>query len=126
VLRGGVAALADTAREGIDVAQINLDRSDGGRTCSGSPGDVVVIRLDETPTSGFRWQVDECDLSVLRPAGDSFRPAEGAGTGGGGTREFRFAVVGARRGGVRLALRRAWESESPPADRFEATINAAH
>lgn len=107
------------------MAQINLDRSDDGGARSASPGDVMVIRLDETPTSGYRWQVDECDPAVLRSAGDEFRPTGGAGIGGGGTREFRFAVVGPGRGGVRLALRRTWESESPAADQFEATINAA-
>jgi inhibitor of cysteine peptidase len=106
------------------VARVDLDLTDAGRSRSASPGDLVVIGLDETPTSGYRWEVDEFDPAVLRPAGDDFRPASGAGIGGGGVREFRFTVVGPRRGAVRLALRRAWERESAPVERFEATIDA--
>lgn len=106
------------------MAEINLDKGDAGRAHSASPGDVVVIRLDETPTSGYRWHLDAFDPAVLKPVGDAFLPPTAAGMGGSGIRELRFAVVGARAGDVRLALRRPWEAASSAVDRFEATIDA--
>lgn len=106
------------------MAEINLDKGDAGRAHSASPGDTVVIRLPETPTSGYRWQVDAFDPAVLKPAGDAFLPPAGPGMGGRGIRELRFAVVGRYASGVKLALRRPWEGESSAVERFEATIDA--
>jgi predicted secreted protein len=83
----------------------------------------VVIRLAETPTSGYRWQLDEHDPAVLQPAGDDFVPAADARTGGGGIREFRFLVRNADRSRISLSLRRSWETESAGAQKFETTIN---
>jgi inhibitor of cysteine peptidase len=103
---------------------IILDQSDAGRTRSVRPGDVVTIRLDETPTSGHRWMVEEIDPGVLDPAGDDFVPPAGAGRGGRGTRELRFRVLGPGPTRVRLALRRPWEGTAPVARRYETTIDA--
>jgi inhibitor of cysteine peptidase len=106
------------------VAQVVLDRGGAGRSHPAASGDLVVIRLPETPTSGYRWAVDAYDPEVLRLAGDEFRPAPEARLGGGGEREFRFSVIGAGSTPVRLARRRAWEGAGAAAERFEATIEA--
>ncbi|WP_422769684.1 protease inhibitor I42 family protein [Plantactinospora sp. WMMC1484] len=102
--------------------RLDLTGADAGRSYPAAPGDLVVVELDETPSSGYRWQLDEVDAHVLAPAGDSFRPA-GAGSGGTGTRQLRFTVVGAGRTSVRLALRRGWETPGQPVRRFEVTIH---
>ncbi|MFC6015869.1 protease inhibitor I42 family protein [Plantactinospora solaniradicis] len=106
------------------MANLELTESDGGRSYSPSPGDVVVVQLPETPSSGFRWQLDTVDASVLAPAGDSFRPDQ-AGLGGGGIRQLRFTVVGPGRTSVRLGLRRGWETDGPATRRFEVAIHVA-
>src|SRR5664279_2510139 len=88
-----------------------------------APGDHVVIRLQESPSSGFRWQLDQHDAGVLRPAGDEFVPAPDSRTGGGGTRELRFEVVSREHGEVALSLRRAWESGVAAAQQFRTAVN---
>jgi len=105
------------------VATIEIHEGNAKDRHGASVGDHVVIRLAETPTSGFRWQLDEYDPAVLQPAGDEFAPATDARTGGGGIREFRFLVRTADRSKVALSLRRAWETESAGAQQFETTIN---
>jgi len=103
------------------VAQLDLTESDGGRSYASAPGDLVVIRLAETPSSGYRWRLAAVDSDALAPAGDSFRPDE-PGLGAGGIRQFRFTVVAPGRATVRLALCRAWEGTEPAVQRYEVTI----
>jgi inhibitor of cysteine peptidase len=106
------------------LAEIILDTTDAGRAQCVAPGDSVLLRLAETPTSGYRWEVRECDPAVLRLAGDDFVRSEHAGLGGGGQREFRFEVVGPGQTELRLACRRSWEPESDAIEELMATIVA--
>ena len=104
------------------MARVGLDRSDAGRVRTARPGDTVVIHLDESPTSGYRWTVEEVDPAVLRPAGDYYAPP-GPGRGGRGRRELRFTVVGRGSSRLRLALRRPWAPAGPATRRYETTID---
>ena len=83
-----------------------------------------MVRLDETPTSGYRWEVQGFEASVLQPAGDASVRAGSDRIGGAGHREFRFDVVGPGRCGLRLICRRSWEPESAAVDELHATIVA--
>jgi len=106
------------------MAEITLDMADTGRSRRAAPGDLVIVRLEETPTSGYRWEVGAFDPAVLEPEGDDFAPSTGAGIGGGGTREFRFRVVGLGADTLSLVRRRAWEPDTQPVEAFEATVQA--
>jgi predicted secreted protein len=119
VLRSRAARLT---RSRTLVGTIEIDEGSAGQPHHAAPGDRVVIRLAESPTSGYQWQLDDYNPKVLRPAGDEFAPAADARTGGGGTREFRFVVVGTEGSSVALSLRRAWEADAPAAQQFLTEI----
>ena len=102
---------------------IEVDEDGAAAPHPASPGDRLVIRLAESPSSGYRWQLDAYDPAVLEPAGDEFVVAADSMTGGGGTREFRFAVVVAGHSNLAFSLRRAWEAEAAAARRFQTAIN---
>jgi inhibitor of cysteine peptidase len=104
------------------MAEVLIGLAEAGGTVTAAPGDSIVVRLDETPTSGYRWGVETFDPAVLEPAGDEFTPAADSALGGGGTHEFRFRVVGAGEAVLRLMRRRSWEAYSPEADAYEVTI----
>ncbi|GIG91236.1 protease inhibitor I42 family protein [Plantactinospora endophytica] len=104
------------------MARLDLTEADGGRSYPAALGDLLVVRLAETPSSGYRWQLDAVETAVLAPSGDSFRP-EHEGLGGVGTRQLRFTATGAGRTALRLVLRRGWETAERPARRFEVTIH---
>ncbi|MEN3609610.1 protease inhibitor I42 family protein [Plantactinospora sp. ZYX-F-223] len=104
------------------MARVDLTEADGGRSYPAAPGDLVVVQLTETPSSGYRWQLDAVDTAVLAPAGDAFRPGQ-QGLGGAGTRHLRFTATGTGRTALRLVLLRGWEPGERAARRFEVTIH---
>lgn len=105
------------------MAEIGLDGDDTGRRIQAQPGDVLILRLDETPTSGYRWDLGDLDPAVLAHAGDEFSPASADTVGGGGTRVFRFTVIGPGTSPLKLVRRRPWAPDSI-VEAFEATIDA--
>jgi len=107
------------------VTQIDLDKGDIGRPRSVRTGDTLTLRLDETPTSGYRWELDSHDPAVLQPDGDDFEPPSGDTLGGGGTREFRFKVISSGTSSLKLIRRRPWDANSE-VEAFETTISAAN
>ena len=106
------------------MAEVKIDSSNAGGTLTAAVDDVVVVRLDETPTSGYRWGVESFDAAVLELQSDEFTPAADSALGGGGTHEFRFRVVGVGETTLKLMRRRSWEAYSPDADAFEVTIRS--
>ncbi|MEE6263233.1 protease inhibitor I42 family protein [Plantactinospora sonchi] len=100
------------------MARHDLTEKDTGRSFPAAPGDLVVVELGETPSSGYRWHLEAVDDHVVAPAGDAFRTDEG-GLGAGGRRQLRFSVVGEGRTTLRLVLRRGWEPDGPVGRRFE-------
>lgn len=103
------------------MARREVTERDNGRSYPAAPGDQIVVRLDETPSSGYRWRLDGVDERVLVPAGDGFR-SEAGGLGAGGRRQLRFDAVGPGRTILRLSLRRGWPPDERPVRRFEVTI----
>jgi inhibitor of cysteine peptidase len=103
------------------MGEVSLTAIDSGGSRSVRVGDIVVISLVESPTSGFGWGVEKLPPQVT-PAGGEFVQASEAGLGGSGTRVFRFEAQATGKG--RLALRRwrSWEGEASVVERFDATI----
>lgn len=81
-----------------------------------------MIRMEESPTTGYRWALDNIVGDILVLQKDDFSPA-GSGVGGGGERTFTFAAQKA--GSTRLGLKlwRNWEGDSSITNRFDIAIN---
>lgn len=84
---------------------IELGAADDGRSVELRPGQVVVLRLPENPTTGYRWEAP-AGLALLA---DSFEPG-GAAAGAAGLRVLRFE---AGAGSYRFDLRRPWGGGEP-------------
>jgi inhibitor of cysteine peptidase len=85
----------------------------------------VVVRLQENPTTGYRWAVDAIDPGVLELVDAQFAGSSQPAMGSGGERTFRFRVKGP--GVSRLGLKnwRDWEGDAAVVARFEATVRVA-
>ena len=97
---------------------------DNGTTIEVHPGDELVVRLEENPTTGYRWQIDRID-GPLEPAGDSYELSAPGMIGGGGSHEFRFRATGPGTADLTLKHLRSWEGDASITQRFAVTVNVA-
>jgi inhibitor of cysteine peptidase len=84
--------------------------------------ETIVVRLDETPATGFRWAVDHVDDQVLAAQGSEFQLPPNAAMGAAGQRTFAFKAINRGTGRIALVLRREWEGLGSAADQFEVTV----
>jgi inhibitor of cysteine peptidase len=102
------------------MATVILSEADDGRSVEVHPGDEIVVRLAENPTTGFRWEVDQ--VEAVAPAGDSFELGEPALVGSGGVRTLTFRVMQEGTGSVELKHWRSWEGDATALGRFRVDV----
>jgi inhibitor of cysteine peptidase len=95
-----------------------------GKVINVPVGHPFHIRLEESPTTGYKWSVASFDASCLKFNSDEYTPHMGAGIGGGGIHDFEFAATSACRATIRLIRKRPWESGAQPQATFEITVVA--
>lgn len=103
------------------MAVVELTKADDGTTITVSRGDEIVVRLDENPTTGYRWRVHGSEGGVVA-AGDSFALAPNARFGTGGERTFRFRADQPGAARVELTRLQPWEGEQSADARFTIDI----
>ena len=101
---------------------MTLSKQDSGRTVELGPGEVVTVRLNENPSTGYKWAIESA--GGLEPVGDDFARG-GAALGSGGERVFKFRTPRAGSYQLRLKHWRDFEGDSSITERFEVTIVAA-
>ena len=101
---------------------LKLSREDNGKLIKPRQGDVIIVSLQETPTTGYRWAVDNIDEKIVELQKDGFRIAPEAGIGGSGTRTFTFRAIKVGSVNLKLKLRREWLGDASIIERFSLTI----
>jgi inhibitor of cysteine peptidase len=105
---------------------VEVTESDDGAVKRVSPGEGIVIRLPENPTTGYRWSVEAVDPEVVEVGESEFEANDEAGrAGAGGTRylHLRTRQPGVSR--VTLVLRRPWESGGENLRRFQVNVEVS-
>jgi len=80
-------------------------------------GDVLTLKLDATPSTGYAWTVVRNDVALLTPLGEprferGGPPATGP-LGASGRQVFRFRAKAAGSEKLELHYRRSWEKQPP-------------
>lgn len=103
---------------------ITLTDQDNGKTITLEAGQVLVIRLQSNPTTGYVWELGEVDAGVLKQVSEVFTPPPQATdqAGAGGVDEWRFQAVGTGTTTLVLNYRRPWEQGVTPAKTFTLTV----
>lgn len=104
------------------MTEMVLVQEDHGNTLEVRQGDVLSVRLAESPSTGYRWEVDTIDEQIVKLQGADFTIAPETRIGGGGTRSFTFKTRSPGTVRIQLKLAREWEPEDAAIDRFEVTI----
>lgn len=101
---------------------ISLSDADNHQSFDVETGNEILIRVEESPATGYRWTLDQLDQTVITLQGTDFSSVS-AGVGGGGERVLTFKAQ--RPGTTQLALKlwRDWEGDNSVVKRFEITIN---
>ena len=95
---------------------LEIAEPDSGQEYRVRLGDDVVIRLAETPTTGYRWRLSAPE--ALRLEEDGFEPGTSERPGAGGQRQLRLRATSAGTHQVELSRRRSWETgPGGPAER---------
>ncbi len=103
------------------MATVILSSADDGRSIGAHPGDEIVLRLAENPTTGYRWQVERVE-GPLEQGGDSYLPDPNMQFGSGGVRELHFKCCDEGRARLELKHWQAWEGESSVVERFAVDL----
>lgn len=98
-----------------------LTKTDHENTVDLTPGAEMVIELEENPTAGYRWTVEEPLPVGMGLVSTEFAPGVPA-IGKGGLRRFRIHVDGPGEGTLSFKLWREWGGDSSVVDRFRATV----
>jgi len=96
---------------------VKLDK--GGReTKTVRPGDVVEIRLPAIPGTGYSWQIEAPDPTVLSLVGKHFenKSNDAPRAGAPVDQVITLKAVGEGQAEIRLSYRRPWEKSKPADD----------
>lgn len=101
---------------------VELGPEDKGKTVEVRRGALMEVCLPENPTTGYRWEVDHADESIVGLEEVVFSRASSVTVGAGGWRTFRFKARAT--GSARLQLKRwrPWEGSQSIVDRYEVSI----
>jgi len=106
------------------MGDVTLTETQTGSSVEANPGDRIIVALEESPTSGFRWELDPLDQDVLELESSDFIPADASHLGGDGMREVSFRVKKAGSAHIALKLWRDWEGEASVTRRFAVDVIA--
>ena len=104
-------------------AAVELTEEQDGSLVALIVGDLVRVQLDGNPTTGYIWEPDQLDTSLLQLTA---QPAFAQRTdlpGGGGTYTFTFKALQAGTGHLRLIYHRTFEKGVAPQRVFDVTVD---
>lgn len=83
-----------------------LDEQANGRRVAVRRGGELVLRLEENPTAGFRWQLDTPGAPTLSLRRDTYEPPARGHAGAPGHHLWIFRANEAGAGRIELSYRR--------------------
>jgi predicted secreted protein len=100
---------------------MKLNENDAGKTVQIVLGDELEIILPGNPTTGYVWESDALDTTLLALKQTSFVPNNQA-IGSGGMEVLQFRTLAAGQCTLKLNYHRPFEKNTPPFKTFEVTV----
>ena len=104
--------------------EIGLSEKDVGSEVTLRENQVLVIRLEANPSTGYEWAPKDFDVNILAQDLASMPQYEGLSEhlGAPARQIVRFYCIGVGRTVLSLAYRRPWQRDIPPRAMFSATV----
>ncbi len=100
-----------------------ITKEDDGRLVTLDKRDVLVVRLEGNPTTGYEWILtDTFNQEIIEPRGEPEFVSEGDDgiVGAGGTYVFRFKALSSGTTTLEFVYERLWEGE--PIETFSVIV----
>jgi predicted secreted protein len=104
------------------MSEISVTRQDQGSVFEARQDDVIVFRLEENLTTGYGWEVETVEGSLVEFIDSTYLEAMGTAMGRGGTRVLRFVARSPGSQDIRLRLRRTWDPPDRDLEHLKVTI----
>lgn len=101
-----------------------LTAADNNKTLDLRPGDELQITLDETPTTGYNWEVMNPSDSLYQIKKTSYNIYKEAGIGGGGQRLFIIGITGRGTSPLILKNQQRWSGDVYEEFKLLLTVNS--
>jgi inhibitor of cysteine peptidase len=102
-----------------------LTEADNGSTITLNLGELLVVRLEGNPTTGYTWEAQDLDALILQQTGEtefeSSNTSPGV-VGAGGTQVLTFEARSSGTTILTIVYHRPWETGIAPIDTFSITI----
>ncbi|WP_276504300.1 protease inhibitor I42 family protein [Terrimonas pollutisoli] len=85
-------------------------------------GDTIEIQLEETPTAGYSWEIDNMDTNIFELQSSDYKLYNEGGIGGSGLRTMIFLVDGQGNGRIKLKNSQRWSGDIY--QKFEVNVHA--
>ena len=107
---------------GMPQSAVTLREENAGSTAQLRVGEEMAVVLDGNPTTGFLWETEAVDASVVKKLGEPDFNPDTELLGSGGKFTFRFEAVASGQTLLRLVYHRPWETGVSPEKTFEVTV----
>ncbi len=98
--------------------KIKINDTDNGRPVAAKVGQTIVLELNANPTTGYSWQINQIDTTILQQVGEVQYDSDSTLLGSGGTETIIFEVIGSGATTLMLNYQRPWEEGIAPIDVF--------
>ncbi|RPH60193.1 MAG: hypothetical protein EHM81_06725 [Chloroflexi bacterium] len=105
--------------------EMSVGRAENGGTVELKTGETLMVSLDSNITTGYSWEIQETDETLLKLKGDPeyIEPkSDPQLAGAGGRQVFRFEALKAGQTTLTLVYRRPWEKDVAPIDTYSLTV----
>lgn len=119
-----VAGCAPAAGGG-DLPEILVEKDANGTTVTLDVDQVLAIKLESNPTTGYAWHVMELDESILQAEGgpEMIEPTQATPMlGAGGWEVLRYQAKASGETTIKLGYSRSFEPDVPPIETFKLTV----
>jgi len=132
ILRGLLGAVLMVALAGCkpaagggDKSEVLVEKDANGTTVTLDVDQVLAIKLESNPTTGYGWHVMDVDESILQAEGgpEMIEPTQATPVlGAGGWQVIRYRAKAAGETTITLGYSRSFEPDVPPIETFTLTV----
>lgn len=122
LVRIGIVVLAVCLTAGC-TKPVHLTEADNNGQVTLKQGQELVIALEANPTTGYQWELAECNQSILIQQGEpSYAASQSVRPGSAGLESWCFTARAKVETELRLVYQRSWEEDTEPAQTFTVKV----